>query len=39
MSLYSLVTDDTTRAGELKFDKEGHLRRAVIAEAERREKY
>ena len=31
---YSLVTGDTARVGELKFDKDGDLRRAVIAEAE-----
>lgn len=31
---YSLVTDDVARVGELKFDKEGNLRRAAIAEAE-----
>lgn len=31
---YSLVTGNATRAGELKFDKDGNLRRAAIAEAE-----
>jgi len=32
---YSLVVGDTARAGELKFDWDGNLRRAVIAEAEK----